>query len=393
MATALHHASVAVPGHVIELCGASSSGKSQLLYLTAVAAVIRDPSLCVALVSCSAIQSAVSRLRSLVVSLVKQAVDAALASRRELFFALPRAAAAISDELVREGRDAAPADVEAALRMNVLRATEEETAACLQQIHLVQLYDAGRLLLFLRCLSQGLPLGKGAAIGDTRAGCGDASAAVAEESLQPAVPTAASDKAAEPAASSLSGSALVDPAAVAVELAAAASHARRAAEAVASAAAASNGPLWVMVDGLGTALAAAIGGHHGHHAGHALLASVGRALHVLSRSHGVAVLVTNSVVPDLPSRGAEGRSGGGGGGNYAPAFKPALGVTWASVPDTTLLLSSSASGGGGSGDAPAACAAELPAGSSGVPLGRVAVTILKSKISVRRVGTSIRHVT
>jgi hypothetical protein len=356
-----HHASFAVPGKVVELCGASSSGKSQLLFITAAAGVVRNPNLRVAFVVCTSTQSCVSRFRSLIVSMVKLVIDKAR-HEHNLFVALPRARAVYADELARDGLDASDAAVEAAMRASILRATEEETAACLQQIYLVQLYDAGRLLLFLSSLAGGVAKPQCRETEDDHTSELRGHEGTSARDVTLVAPFSGADH-------------LVDHRAVLLELTSAASHAKRAAEAVLQASASAS-CLWVFIDGLGAVLAAAIGGHSGHHAGHALMASVGRALHTLARTRGAAVLITNSVVLEhnataLPGRAAFSSS--------VHTVKPALGVTWAGVPDMTLMLSPwSNSGTSDKGDV----ATAAPIEGHGAPVGRVSVTLLKSKSGV-----------
>ena len=75
--------------------------------------------------------------------------------------------------------------------------------------------------------------------------------------------------------------------------------------------------------------------------GHAALTALGARLHALTHAHAIAALVTNAAVPDKDFGAKEERfgSGGGGGGAPTPMQRAGLGLTWALVPDVSVLIS------------------------------------------------------
>lgn len=334
-------------GRLVEVCGASTSGKTQVLLTTAALAALDNPDLTVVLVCCTAAQSVVSRLRSLVVALVGRRVDQAERGAG-LDTILPRAAALFRAETGAGSQVAS--GVGASLRDNPTQSMEDEAAACLGQIHVVHMSNAHALLLFLHCLKRGLDLG-----GEGGETGGEPSTRPPEKTSELAEETAAAGKATSlPSTMGTSVAPLGPATAVAATVSKAPDHAESAAvEALltastghACAAAATvvahmqrrcdgAGPLLLVVDGLGSALGAATSGSAGHQAGVALLSAVGSALLSLARDSDAAVLVSNNVVTDR----SIGSDLGGRDGNAASfGVKPALGVTWAAVPDSRFLV-------------------------------------------------------
>lgn len=314
-------------GLVTEVCGASSSGKTQTLLTTAVMGALEDPSLTVVLVCCTSSQSVVSRLRTLVVSLLKRKVDEALALGEPLERAMPRLAAQLREEM--------GTDVGTALRTNAEVLMDEEAYLCLHQICVVHAPEADSLLLFLHCLEQHLndehPFSQ------------------ETPTLETAVVVDACAKA------DAAASALVDAAAVRGSLATCAAHAATAAAAVAvdiHCRAGGVGPLMLLVDGLGSVLSAAQSGQVGHHAGNALVVAAGAALLSLARGHDAAVLVSNLLVADRAAQMpvTRGHDGSGAPSRHDLGVKPALGISWISVPDRRFLLARRGDGGKASSD-------------------------------------------
>ena len=325
-------------GRVTEVCGSSCSGKTQLLLTTAAGAALEDPTLTVGVVCCTAAQSIISRLRSLVVALVTRRVNSAVASGTDLEIVLPRTAALLRAEEI-EGT------VAAALHASLAQSMEDEAAECLKQIHVASVVEAGALVLFLRCLASALDGGdKGEGTGGTSLGTVEAkleiSAAYQVATAAASLPTQLDREGATTVSAVPPPPPLVDLEAIATEadFSAAFGHARSAANAIAAQVqcrSAGIGPLMLVVDGLGSTLGAALSGNAGHQAGFALVVAVGAALLALARCHDVAVLVSNTVVADRVTR-----SRGGGGSADVPALglKPANGVSWAAVPDSRFLL-------------------------------------------------------
>lgn len=323
-------------GRVTEVCGSSCSGKTQLLLTTAARAALEDPTLTVAVVCCTAAQSIISRLRSLVVALVSRRVNSAVASGTDLEIVLPRTAALLRAEEI-EGT------VGAVLHASLAQSMEDEAAECLKQIHVASVVEAGALVLFLRCLTSALDGGgKGEGTG-TSMGTAEAKLEISVvdqvATAAASLPTQLDRETPVSAVPPLPPLVNLEAIAAEAELSAAFGHARSAANAIAAQVqcrSAGIGPLVLVVDGLGSTLGAALSGNAGHQAGFALVVAVGAALLALARCHDVAVLVSNTVVADRVPRSR----GGGGGSADAPAFgvKPAHGVSWAAVPDSRFLL-------------------------------------------------------
>ena len=274
-----------------------------MLLTTSAQAALDDPGITVVLVCCTAVQSVISRLRSLVVALLKKRVESVLTAGGDLDRLLPRASSLLRTEM--------SGGVNDVLRANVQQSIDEEAAATLQQICVVHLVDVWTVVLFLRKLSSVLDEGLESVSEGAPAPMGDIQGVAGED-------------------------ALVSAAAVEVELSATASHAQDAAIRVGldiQRRAGGVGQILLLVDGLGSVLGAAQSGQAGHQSGHALLAAVGGSLHALARGHDAAVVVSNTVVVDrMP--GVSGTSSS----LVGPNVKPALGVSWAAVPDTRFLL-------------------------------------------------------
>ena len=296
----------AMHGKVVEVCGAATSGKTQLLLTTVAAAAVDDPHLSAVFVCCTAVQSTISRLRSLVVAFVRKKVDDALLSRGRLGSALPRAVAFRKHEMID--------DIDAALRADLAHSMTVEGEAVLRQVLVVHIVEAGPLLIFLQNMVHGLNTGR------------ESEDRVSKEmtsSLIPRFPEVSTD------------SCLVDLAAVEADLAASYSHAQIAAATVTSEMHRREnglGPILLAIDGLGSSLGAALSSQVGYHAGHALLAAVGSALHELARLD-VAVLVSNTAVLNREQHTISNSFS-------IPSmdFKPALGNTWATIPDAVFLV-------------------------------------------------------
>lgn len=98
----------------------------------------------------------------------------------------------------------------------------------------------------------------------------------------------------------------------------------------------------LVIDSLGGLIGPVLGSGPRVHAGHALMAETGRVLARLTRTHGLTVLVTNTLVVD--------RGEGGGGDTGGPRVsRTALGPSWRYIPDVTVILERGAGGGDGGG--------------------------------------------
>jgi hypothetical protein len=131
----------------------------------------------------------------------------------------------------------------------------------------------------------------------------------------------------------------------------------------------------VALDGLSSIVYPILSGAARGFAGHAALTAAGAALHAIARAAGAAVLVTNAATADRDDRERDRERGDAG------PQKPALGPTWAIVPDASVYVARSlAVRAGGAIVDVVACAvikaAAPPAAEGAAPRPRVSVDVV-----------------